>query len=145
MNLAAPKVQRLNDTHAPACWGEICLVVFGLVRFKANLQDAIAERVAVQRLDGHHRLLVVGHRDEAESLALVRLQIANHLIIVQIKRKHVPLATISSSRTHSLAFSLLLVLPLQTGRHRMVRTAAKERSPRSPARDCTRICTSRMR
>ena len=48
-------------------------------RFERNLQHAVAERVAVERLNGHQRLVVVGHRDEAESLALVRLQVADHL------------------------------------------------------------------
>lgn len=50
-----------------------------LVRLKADLEHAVAKGVAVQALYGDHCLLVIGHRHEAEALALVRLQIAYNL------------------------------------------------------------------
>lgn len=49
------------------------------VSFERYLQHPIAERVSIQTLDGHQRLLVVGHGDEAEAFAFVRLQVAYHL------------------------------------------------------------------
>ena len=49
----------------------------GLVRFEGDLEDAVAESVAVERLDGDHCLVVVGHRDEAKALTLVRLQVSD--------------------------------------------------------------------
>lgn len=57
--------------------GRLCRLA--LVGLEADLQHAVAERVAVERLDGHHRFVVVCHRHEAEALALVRLQVADHL------------------------------------------------------------------
>jgi len=50
-----------------------------LVGLEADLKHSVAKCVAVQRLDGQNRLLVVCHGDEAEALALVALQIANNL------------------------------------------------------------------
>lgn len=49
-----------------------------LVGLERDLQHSIAQGVAIQALDGHQRLFVVGHGDEAKALALVRLQITNH-------------------------------------------------------------------
>lgn len=46
--------------------------------FERDLQDAVTERVAIERLDSHKCFIVVGHGDEPEAFALVRLQIANH-------------------------------------------------------------------
>lgn len=43
------------------------------------MKHPIAQRVPVEGLNRHHRLVVVGHRDEAEALALVRLQVLDHL------------------------------------------------------------------
>lgn len=51
----------------------------GVVRLEADLQHPIAEGVAVEGLDRNHRFVVVGHRDETEALAFVRLQILDHL------------------------------------------------------------------
>lgn len=42
------------------------------------MKHPIAESVPVQRLDRHHGLVVVGHSDESEALALVRLQVFDH-------------------------------------------------------------------
>lgn len=50
-----------------------------LVGLEADLQHAVAQRVPVQRLDRHHGLVVVGHRDEPVALAFVSLQVADHL------------------------------------------------------------------
>lgn len=48
---------------------------------KGHLQDFVSEPVAVQAGDGHGRVLVVGHGDEAEALALVGVEVADHLDI----------------------------------------------------------------
>lgn len=50
-----------------------------LVGLEAYLQHTIAKRVAVQRLNSDHGLIVVGHRHETKAFALVRLWIARHL------------------------------------------------------------------
>lgn len=52
---------------------------FALVCLEADLKYSIAECVTVETLNCHNGLLVVGHRHEAEALALVRLQIPDHL------------------------------------------------------------------
>lgn len=52
---------------------------FGLVSLKADLQHPIAQGITIQRLNGHHGLIVVGHGHESESLALAGLQIPDHL------------------------------------------------------------------
>lgn len=48
---------------------------------KGHLQDFVSEPVAVQAGDGHGRVLVVGHGDEAEALALVGVEVADHFDI----------------------------------------------------------------
>ena len=53
-----------------------------VVRLEADLQHPVAERVPVEGLDRHETLVVVGHRDEAESLALVRLQVSDDLHVL---------------------------------------------------------------
>lgn len=45
---------------------------------KGHLQDFVSEPVAVQAGDGHGRVLVVGHGDKAEALALVGIEVADH-------------------------------------------------------------------
>lgn len=50
-----------------------------IVGLEAHLQHPIAQSVTVKRLDGKDCLLVIGHGDEAETLALVGLQIPNNL------------------------------------------------------------------
>ena len=52
---------------------------FSLVGLEADLQHPVAEGVAVEALNGDQGLVVVGHRHEAEPLALVGLQITDHL------------------------------------------------------------------
>lgn len=54
------------------------LAALALVRLEAHLQDAVAQRVAVDVLNGQQRLVVDGHGHESESLALVGLRVANH-------------------------------------------------------------------
>lgn len=44
---------------------------------KGHLQYFVSEPVAVQTGDGHGRVLVVGHGDEAEALALVGVEVAD--------------------------------------------------------------------
>lgn len=51
----------------------------GVVRLEADLQYPVAEGVPVKGLDGNDGFVVVGHRDEAEALALVRLQVLDYL------------------------------------------------------------------
>lgn len=48
---------------------------------KGHLQDFVSETVTVQAGDGHGRVLVVGHGDEAEALALVGVEVADHFDI----------------------------------------------------------------
>ena len=57
-----------------------------VVRLEADLQHPVAERVPVKGLDRHETLVVVGHRDEAEALALVRLQVSDHLDVLFMGR-----------------------------------------------------------
>ena len=55
------------------------------VGLEADLQDPVAEGVAVQGLDGDQALVVVGHGHEPETLALVCLQVSNHLHVLEVK------------------------------------------------------------
>ena len=50
-----------------------------LVGLEADLQHPVAEGVAVQALDGDQGLVIVSHCDKAKPLALVSLQITDHL------------------------------------------------------------------
>ena len=54
----------------------------GLVLFaglEGHLQHALAQAVAIEAGDGHGRLVVVGHGDEAEALALVGGEVTDDL------------------------------------------------------------------
>jgi len=53
-----------------------------LVGLEADLQHSVAEGVAIQTLDSDQGLVIVSHGDEAKSLALVGLQITDHLDIL---------------------------------------------------------------
>merc|ERR1711936_498148 len=55
---------------------------FSLVGLEADLQHPVAEGVAIEALNGDQGLVVVGHRHEAKPLALVSLQITDHLDIL---------------------------------------------------------------
>lgn len=57
-----------------------------LVGLEADLQHPVAEGVAVQALDGDQGLVVVSHCDEAEPLALIGLQITDHLDILHCSK-----------------------------------------------------------
>lgn len=56
---------------------------FVLVSFEADLEHPVAECVSVKWLDGYETLVIVGHRYETESLALVRLEVANNLDVLK--------------------------------------------------------------
>ena len=54
----------------------------GLVCFvglEGHLQDSVPEAVAVEAGDGHGRLVIVSHGDEAEAFALVCVEVADDL------------------------------------------------------------------
>ena len=50
-----------------------------LVSFEGDLEHTVAKGVTVGGLDGDESLIVVCHGDEAKALALVRLQVSDHL------------------------------------------------------------------
>lgn len=50
-----------------------------LGRLERHLEHSVAETIAVERLNGHHRLFVVDHRHKAVASALVRARLANNL------------------------------------------------------------------
>lgn len=54
----------------------------GLVGLEGHLQHAVAQPVPVQTGDGHGRLIVVRHGDEAEPFALVGVEVSDHLDVV---------------------------------------------------------------
>lgn len=54
----------------------------GFVGFKGNLQYSVSQAVPVEAGDGHGGLVIVGHGDKAESLALVGVEVADDLDIV---------------------------------------------------------------
>lgn len=53
-----------------------------LVSLEGDLQDAVAQPVAVEARDGHGRLIVIRHGDEAEAFALIGVEVTDHLDIV---------------------------------------------------------------
>lgn len=53
-----------------------------LVSLEGDLQDTVAQPVAVETGDGHSRLVVIRHGDEAEAFALVGVEVTDHLDIV---------------------------------------------------------------
>lgn len=54
----------------------------GLVSLEGDLQDAVAQPVAVKTGDSHGSLVVIRHGDEAEAFALVGVEVTDHLDIV---------------------------------------------------------------
>ena len=46
------------------------------------MQDTVAQPVAVETGDGHGRLVVIRHGDEAEAFALVGVEVTDHLHVV---------------------------------------------------------------
>lgn len=52
---------------------------FGVVRLEADLQHSVTEGITVEGLHGNDCLVVVGHRDETEALALISLQVLDDL------------------------------------------------------------------
>ncbi len=54
-------------------------LLMALAGLKGHLQYLVSEPVAVQAGDGHGRLLVVCHGNEAEALTLVGVEVSDHL------------------------------------------------------------------
>lgn len=54
----------------------------GLVGLERHLQDTVTQPVPIQTGDGHGCFVVVCHGDETEPLALVGVEVADHLDIV---------------------------------------------------------------
>ena len=65
---------------------------FTLVGFEGNLQDAVAQGVAIQRLDCNDGLVIVGHRNKAKPFALVGLEVSNdfHTLYCTKRPKQLP-------------------------------------------------------
>lgn len=59
---------------------------FPVVGLEGNLQDPVSQGIAVEGLDGHQGLLVVGHRHEAKPLTLVGLQVSDHLDVLHCSK-----------------------------------------------------------
>lgn len=53
-----------------------------LVGLERYLKNAIAQRVSIQRLYGYDGFVIVGHGNETETFAFIRLQIANHFNVL---------------------------------------------------------------
>ena len=53
-----------------------------LVSLEGDLQDAVAQPVAVEAGNGHGRLVVICHGDEAEAFALVGVEVTDHFDVV---------------------------------------------------------------
>lgn len=53
-----------------------------LVRFEWHLQNTIAKRETIERIDRHQRFVIVGHRDKTETFAFLRLKITNDLHVL---------------------------------------------------------------
>lgn len=53
-----------------------------LVSLEGDLQDPVTQPVAVETSDGHGRLVVIRHCDEAEAFALVGVEVTDHLHVV---------------------------------------------------------------
>lgn len=51
----------------------------GLVRLETDLKHAVSQGVSVQGVNSTDRLVVISHGHEAETLALVSLQVPDHL------------------------------------------------------------------
>lgn len=67
--------------HTPLSSFSFSFLFVAFAGLKGHLQDFVSEPVAVQAGDGHGRVLVVGHGDEAEALALVGVEVADHFDI----------------------------------------------------------------
>lgn len=67
-------------------------LLVALAGLKGHLQYLVSEPVAIQAGDGHGRLLVVRHGNEAESLALVGVEVSDHLDVGDgaERAKHLP-------------------------------------------------------
>lgn len=53
-----------------------------LVSLEGDLQDAVAQPVAIETGNSHGRLIVIRHGDEAKAFALVGVEVTDHLDVV---------------------------------------------------------------
>ena len=59
---------------------DVCLILcLPLVGLEGDLEHSVAKCVSVERLDGDQCLIVVGHCYKSKALALVCLQVSDHL------------------------------------------------------------------
>lgn len=68
-----PFVASFRQIDSCGGWVVADLRSLGLIGLEAHLQNAVAERVAVERLDGDDSLVVVRHSNKAKTFALIGL------------------------------------------------------------------------
>lgn len=59
----------------------------GFVGFKGNLQHSVSQAITIEAGDGHGCLIIVGHGDKAESLALVGVEVTDDLNVVHCAKR----------------------------------------------------------
>lgn len=62
----------------------------GLVCFvslEGDLQDTVTQPVAIETGDGHGRLVIIRHGDEAEAFAFVGVEVTDHLDIIDSAKR----------------------------------------------------------
>lgn len=70
--------QSFRQATVALCFAQLNLTALSLVRFKAHLEDAIAQRISVYVLNRQQCFVVNGHGDEAKSATLVGLRVTDH-------------------------------------------------------------------
>lgn len=70
---------RTLQTHPSDPVPSLAPLLVALAGLEGHLQDLVSEPVAVEAGDGHRRLLVVCHGDEAEALTLAGVEVSDHL------------------------------------------------------------------
>lgn len=67
-------------------------LLMALASFERNLQNFISQPVTIQAVDRHGGLLIVGHGDKAEALALVGVEVSDHFNVDNgtERSKHLP-------------------------------------------------------
>lgn len=58
----------------------------GFVGFKGNLQHSVSQAIPIEAGNGHGCLVIVGHGDEAKSLALVGVEVTDNLDVVHCSK-----------------------------------------------------------
>lgn len=67
---------------------DVCLILcLPLVGLEGDLEHSVAKRVSIERLDGDQCLIVVGHCYKSKALALVCLQVSDHLDILNCSKR----------------------------------------------------------